>query len=722
MLCAALHKHVDTLARRLPAIRKMLASLEGPATLNEQQALLLTAAVLELQPDVIIDLGTGPGNSAAIFALSGAPHVYRFYREPENVVSAESKSKFTPCTSDRMARSGDLTTVDFLPLLKEAERIIVFWNAHGYDIAAHVLGHLMPLIADKPHWVICHDMEDSRYLPACKPYEGKSLWRGMEDYYANPSTTSFGIFEWAYTVVDQAIPIFDFCWRNDTEFKSLDHEFKTLLDEGPREEVLRDLGLSPDTTFSLGYFTLNETRSRNFPAPRSDGRTEVKAIVPEPQVTAAGSTKMPTVPSAYDPARRIVFGDASCSGTTQLSIRTEAGLWYYSVEFPLNAAGIDPYKALRVVLKVRVHRGRVGLGILSADRLSLPDEVYVGAPDGIVIVELVSPPLLRAGSIILRNAADDGASDIEMEIIASLVVGGPPPFADARQELANSTAPAANLTPLADGHQTPDRKAVRTVHFWQQQTSGTLQDLYHDIVNNCLRPNLTFVSNSGDILFETNEIGLKGDSVDPNRRLAVVWGDSVVFGKRHGWPCLLDGMIPGYQFLNGGIEGNPYYKVLERAVRLNEQTDVALNLILLGWHDIGQNTNVATDLRTALDRISNPVLATMPTSLNPKMIESDISELLKEEGDEEEVFGYFGVPYSVEHQKWMFEHILERNRIIRDIASERGLPLIDLFAHLASERMEDFRQEFFDPWHPRPSVYPKLAQIIGEAIQPVVLA
>jgi hypothetical protein len=204
--------------------------------------------------------------------------------------------------------------------------------------------------------------------------------------------------------------------------------------------------------------------------------------------------------------------------------------------------------------------------------------------------------------------------------------------------------------------------------------------------------------------------------------LAVAWGDSVVFGLGRGWPCLLDGMIPGYQFLNGGIEGSPYDKILERAVRLNEQTEIALNLILVGWHEIGQNTNLETDLRTALDRIPNPVLATMPTSLNSKMIETDISVLLTEEGDAEEVFGYYGCPYSVEHQKWMFEHILERNRIVREIASERGLPLIDLFAHFASERLEDFRQEFFDPWHPRPSVYPKLAQIIGEAIKPLVRA
>src|SRR5690349_576813 len=115
---------------------------------------------------------------------------------------------------------------------------------------------------------------------------------------------------------------------------------------------------------------------------------------------------------------------------------------------------------------------------------------------------------------------------------------------------------------------------MRQVYLWDD-TSGMMQQLYLDRDANCLKPNLTFVSTDGRVIFEINEIGLKGEPVDPTRQLAVVWGDSVVFGKRLGWPHLLDSMMPGYQFLNGGMEGAHYYNILDRAVQFNERLEIA---------------------------------------------------------------------------------------------------------------------------------------------------
>jgi hypothetical protein len=51
--------------------------------------------------------------------------------------------------------------------------------------------------------------------------------------------------------------------------------------------------------------------------------------------------------------------------------------------------------------------------------------------------------------------------------------------------------------------------------------------LYYDREHAALRPNLTFVDRTGAIVFETNEVGLKGDPVDASRKLAVVWGQAV---------------------------------------------------------------------------------------------------------------------------------------------------------------------------------------------------
>ena len=65
---------------------------------------------------------------------------------------------------------------------------------------------------------------------------------------------------------------------------------------------------------------------------------------------------------------------------------------------------------------------------------------------------------------------------------------------------------------------------------------------------------------------------------------AVVWGDSVVFGIGWSWPCLLDEFARCYQFLNGGIEADPYDNILRRAAAFNETHSVALNIVMLGWH------------------------------------------------------------------------------------------------------------------------------------------
>ena len=269
MLAAALYEHMEALSERLPEIRRTLALLDAPDMLSEAQALLLTAAALELQPDVIIDLGTGSGNSAAIFALSGAPRVYTFDLAPRWEGEIVKRLQPSRCFLDRVtAIVGDLTEVDFSPLTQEADRVLVFWDAHGHDIAAHVLGHLMPLIADKAHLVICHDLGDRRYNLKYKPYAGKRLWRGMDDYSRNPATTAYAIVDWAMAIVDQAIPIFDFCWRNDIKLSSVDHEFRTELVDIRRDEGARRLDLHPESRFSIGYFTLNGAAARNFPAPR----------------------------------------------------------------------------------------------------------------------------------------------------------------------------------------------------------------------------------------------------------------------------------------------------------------------------------------------------------------------------------------------------------------------------------------------------------------------
>jgi hypothetical protein len=163
-------------------------------------------------------------------------------------------------------------------------------------------------------------------------------------------------------------------------------------------------------------------------------------------------------------------------------------------------------------------------------------------------------------------------------------------------------------------------------------------------------------------------------------------------------------------------------------VALNNEREISLNLILLGWHTLGQNQHVRSDLSHALGSIANPVLVTMPTALNPAIVDKDLSTSFGSGHSDEFVpelgkvaFYFYGSEkYSVEFQQKLYLHITERNEITREVAAERGLPLIDLFTAFDTEGMEDFREDFFDVLHPRPRAYPKIARAVYDGLRPVL--
>ena len=289
-----------------------------------------------------------------------------------------------------------------------------------------------------------------------------------------------------------------------------------------------------------------------------------------------------------------------------------------------------------------------------------------------------------------------------------------------------------------------DPAITRTVY--PVADTDVFKALYYDRENATLRPNLVFVDASGSIVFETNEVGLKGDPLDPSRKLAVVWGDSVVFGSGRGWACLLDPLAPGYQFLNGGLDGDPFSNILRRASELNGRHPVALNLLMLGWHHFvpawsewrpakrswltrseaapveirhphSGNENLELELTRFLEATPNTVVLTMPTALNRRIIDEDLSAYLVP-GEDKTGFRFIGdIRYQIEGQRQGFEHILERNAITRAVCARLGVRVVDLFAAFDTENSADFREHFYDVLHFRPRSYPLVAEFIYEEIK-----
>ena len=220
---------------------------------------------------------------------------------------------------------------------------------------------------------------------------------------------------------------------------------------------------------------------------------------------------------------------------------------------------------------------------------------------------------------------------------------------------------------------------------------------------------------------------LKGDPIDSTRNLAVVWGDSVVFSAGRGWPCLLDRLAPGYQFLNGGIEGDPYSNIFRRAGEFNRRHAVKLNLLMLGWHpfaltaanthDRSGKEKLRAELTEFLETLPNTVLLTVPTALNRQLLDRDLSPYLAE-GDDDTVFRFLGnIPCKPEWQRAGFDHIIERNAIAREVCTRLGIPVVDLFAVLDNEKLADFREHFVDVMHFRVRAHALVAQIIYDEIK-----
>ena len=285
-----------------------------------------------------------------------------------------------------------------------------------------------------------------------------------------------------------------------------------------------------------------------------------------------------------------------------------------------------------------------------------------------------------------------------------------------------------------------DPATLREVHLVAE--TDVFKALYFDRKSLALRPNLIFVDQNGATVFQTNEVGLKGSGLDRSRKLAVVWGDSVAFGSGSGWPCLLDEFAPTYQFLNGGLDGDPFINILRRAITFNQQQTVSLNLLMLGWHPFipervihrsrpwpllkmetapsrlsrAGNENLRGNLMAFLQMLPHTVVLTMPTALNPDVIE-DISPYLSA-GDDETGFAFIGqVPYQPDGPRQAFEHITERNAVTREVCVELGIRLVDLFTAFKTDGLPDFRTHFYDILHLRPRSYRIMAQVIYEGIK-----
>ena len=140
---------------------------------------------LGFAPDLIVELGRGHGNSTALFGQAawrlGRTKVVSLCRTGEwmSLVAPRIANSVDPAWFANIdARRIDITSADFATILANHRRVLVLWDAHGFEIAELVLGEILPRLADRDHLILMHDISDNRYSNAERSYGGHPLWKG----------------------------------------------------------------------------------------------------------------------------------------------------------------------------------------------------------------------------------------------------------------------------------------------------------------------------------------------------------------------------------------------------------------------------------------------------------------------------------------------------------------------------------------------------------------
>lgn len=107
---------------------------------------------LAFGPDLVLELGRGCGNSTCIFteAAHEIPcRVTSIGFDSEHAWKTSTAPRLLPVVGADWFRplrvlQEDLTKTDFRPILAGSNRVLVFWDAHGADVAQAVFERLLP--------------------------------------------------------------------------------------------------------------------------------------------------------------------------------------------------------------------------------------------------------------------------------------------------------------------------------------------------------------------------------------------------------------------------------------------------------------------------------------------------------------------------------------------------------------------------------------------------
>jgi hypothetical protein len=222
----------------------------------------LAAAAFDWKPDLIIELGRAYGNSTFVFTevmnQTGGQVISlcdcAFWQTL--VVPQIRHLVDVRWLSHLDARVvGNLATIDLSKEIKLAKRILIFWDAHGFQTAEYVLGFLLPMMKDRECLVLMHDITDRRFYVEDESYQLQRLWR-PEIANEGSAEVRLGNFK---SSSEQFISILDFCARNQLMLRSADESLRADLSPGQIDQIKEQLqeGFSLEAHWT--YFIIDDS-------------------------------------------------------------------------------------------------------------------------------------------------------------------------------------------------------------------------------------------------------------------------------------------------------------------------------------------------------------------------------------------------------------------------------------------------------------------------------
>jgi hypothetical protein len=373
-------------------LRQLIAAVNCPNDLGSPQWAQWYSVALGFEPDLILELGRGYGNSTALFAQAARQLGRTRWMKRTKVVSLCVTSEWASQVAPRIAqvvdkrwfanvdaRRMDILSVDYAHLLADYERVLVLWDAHGFEIAELVLGDILPRLADRQHLVIMHDISDNRYAGVSRSYGGQPLWKGSkwrERMRAWDSRVNIG---WMNSVQDQVIALADFSARNDFEIGSADHEYARFFEEHPTcaDEMDRLLGKEFFSVAAHWAFLslVGKEGPFHFP-PVSGGR----AAIHRSDLVTDAFRHLPAT---------IVTDDKAWAYASTIA-------WRPAEEPP-------PHVQSWIRCRLRVNGGVIGVSLLALDEQKFVESQVVSSTPGPMTVLLPAPAPAERGRLVIHT-------------------------------------------------------------------------------------------------------------------------------------------------------------------------------------------------------------------------------------------------------------------------------------------------------------------------------